>query len=102
MSLQVNITNNSGISSSDVHWICFGLDSDPATSSPSWSYVATDAKGNASLQKFTKGQDCTKLFKTVDELNSFNGLPKMWCVLLTTVFINWIGPWRSRAQKSAL
>ena len=31
-------------------------------------------------------------------------LAEAWrtCVLLTTVFIDWIGPWRSRAQKSAL
>ena len=31
-------------------------------------------------------------------------LAAVWrtCVLLTTVFIDWIGPWRSRAQKSAL
>ena len=31
-------------------------------------------------------------------------LATVWrtCVLLTTVFIDWIGPWRSRAQKSAL
>ncbi|QHI34750.1 Glucan endo-1,3-beta-glucosidase [Kordia antarctica] len=78
MSLQVNITNSSGISSSDVHWICFGLDSDPATSSPYWSYVDVDAKGNASLKKFTKGQDCSKLFNTVDTLSTFNGLPAMW------------------------
>ncbi|EDP94629.1 glycoside hydrolase family 64 protein [Kordia algicida OT-1] len=78
MSIQVNITNNSGTSSSDVYWICFGLDSDPATSSPNWSYVDVDSNGNASLQKFTKGQDCSKLFKTVDELSAFNNLPPMW------------------------
>ena len=31
-------------------------------------------------------------------------LAAVWrtCVLLTTVFIDWIGPWRSRVQKSAL
>ena len=78
MSLQVKITNNSGIASTDVHWICFGLNSDPSTSSPDWCYVDVDAKGNASLAKFTKGQDCSKLFKTVDKLSSFNDLPKMW------------------------
>jgi len=78
MSLQVNITNNSGIASSDVHWICFGLDSDPGNSAPNWSYVDVDASGNASLKKFTKGQDCSKLFKTVDALSTFNGLPAMW------------------------
>ncbi|MEM6686527.1 MAG: beta-1,3-glucanase family protein [Bacteroidota bacterium] len=78
MSLQVKITNNSGIASTDVHWICFGLNSNPQNSSPDWCYVDVDAKGNASLQKFTKGQDCSKLFKTVDALSSFNGLPAMW------------------------
>jgi hypothetical protein len=78
MSLQVKITNSSGIASSDVHWICFGLDSDPGKGSPFWSYVDVDANGNASLKKFTIGQDCTKLFKTVDQLSTFNGLPEMW------------------------
>ena len=78
MSLDVKITNNSGTSSSDVHWICFGLDSNPATSSPDWCYVDVDGSGNASLKKFTKGQDCSKLFKTVDALSSFKDLPKMW------------------------
>ena len=78
MSLQVTITNNSGIASSDVHWICFGLDGNPQTSSPSWSYVDVDAKGKASLKQFTKGQDCSKLFNTIDTLSSFNGLPEMW------------------------
>ena len=31
-------------------------------------------------------------------------LAEVWrtCVLLTTVFIDWIGPWRPRVQKSAL
>jgi len=78
MSLDVKITNSSGIASSDVHWICFGLNSNPATSSPDWCYVDVDSKGTASLKKFSKGQDCSKLFKTVDELSSFNNLPKMW------------------------
>jgi hypothetical protein len=42
------------------------------------------------------------------EFNAFwaqnRALAEVWrtCVLLTTVFIDWIGPWRSRAQKSAL
>ncbi|MFK7748484.1 MAG: beta-1,3-glucanase family protein [Kordia sp.] len=78
MSLDIKITNNSGIASTDVHWICFGLDSDPGTSSPDWCYVDVDSSGNASLKKFTKGQDCSKLFNTVDALSTFNGLPKMW------------------------
>lgn len=78
MSLDVKITNKSATSSSDVHWICFGLDSNPATSSPDWCYVDVDGSGNASLKKFTKGQDCSKLFKTVDALSSFKDLPKMW------------------------
>ncbi|WP_046744473.1 beta-1,3-glucanase family protein [Kordia zhangzhouensis] len=78
MSIQVSITNNSGIKSSEVYWICFGLNGNPQTSSPDWSYVDVDNKGNASLKKFTKGQDCASLFKTVDELNSFKGLPEMW------------------------
>ena len=78
MSLDVKITNSSGIASSDVYWICFGLNSNPATSSPDWCYVDVDSKGTASLIKFSKGQDCSKLFKTVDELSSFNNLPKMW------------------------
>ncbi|MCH2196952.1 beta-1,3-glucanase family protein [Kordia sp.] len=78
MSLDVKITNSSGIASSDVYWICFGLNSNPATSSPDWCYVDVDSKGTASLKKFSKGQDCSKLFKTVDELSSFNNLPKMW------------------------
>ncbi|WP_298516821.1 beta-1,3-glucanase family protein [uncultured Kordia sp.] len=78
MSLQVKITNSSGIASTDVHWICFGLNSNPATSSPDWCYVDVDKSGNASLEKFTKGQDCSKLFKTVDQLSTFNDLPEMW------------------------
>ncbi|MGH1386727.1 beta-1,3-glucanase family protein [Kordia sp.] len=78
MSLDVKITNKSATPSSDVHWICFGLDSNPATSSPDWCYVDVDGSGNASLKKFTKGQDCSKLFKTVDALSSFKDLPKMW------------------------
>mgnify|MGYP003682990787 CR=1 FL=1 len=78
MSLQVNITNNSGTSSSDIHWICFGLDSNPKTSSPDWCYVDVDSNGNASLEKFTMGQKCAPLFKTIDELSSFNDLPEMW------------------------
>lgn len=78
MSLEVKITNSSGTASSDVYWICYGLNSDPATSSPDWCYVDVDGNGNASLEKFTKGQDCAKLFKTVDELSTFNNLPEMW------------------------
>ena len=37
-------------------------------------------------------------------LAQIRALAAVWrtCVLLTSVFIDWIGPWRSRVQKSAL
>ena len=34
----------------------------------------------------------------------YHALAEVWrtCVLLTSFFLDWIGPWRSRVQKSAL
>ena len=79
MGLKVSINNlisSKTVSGSDIHWICYGLDG--SSTSADWSYVSVDKKGNASLKKFTKGQNCASLFNTVDNLSSFNDLPNMW------------------------
>lgn len=79
MSLNVTLTNNSSTDSSDIHWICFGLDGNPGTGDPSWSYVSVDAKTKkTSLKKFTKGQNCAPLFNTIDSLSAISDLPAMW------------------------
>lgn len=79
MGLNVKINNlisSSSVKGSEIHWICFGLDG--AGTSANWSYVSVDGNGDSSLKKFSKGQDCTPLFNTVDKLSSFNQLPNMW------------------------
>jgi len=79
MSFNVTLTNNSGTASSDISWICYGLDGDPGTGNPSWSYISVDSKTKkASLKKFTLGQKCAPLFNTIDSLGSFTDLPPMW------------------------
>ena len=75
MSLNVKFTNNTSISSSDIYWICFGLDGPDATAN--WSYVSVN-NGNAALENFTAGQDCAPLFNSIAALNSFEALPEMW------------------------
>jgi len=72
MALTVNINNNSPISSSEIYWICFGLDS-----GGNWSYVSIGNDGKASLKQFSLHQDCGSLFNTIDKLNTFTDLPNM-------------------------
>lgn len=76
MTLNVNITNKTSVSSADINWICFGLDG--SGTDANWSYVSIDKSGNASLEKFSVGQNCAPLFNSIKTLDSFKSLPELW------------------------
>jgi hypothetical protein len=64
--------------------------------------VGTHVAQTLRFSRFIAGPPAPLEFKAFWAQN--RALAEVWrtCVLLTTVFIDWIGPRRSRAQKSAL